>query len=85
MAREIAQAPGASVYLTPDDIYALHCIHGQLYTQREASAVEVPDLELAMEGVTRLLEKVARAHAASRRRQVRAKALKIAEKMLVES
>jgi hypothetical protein len=79
------QAPGASVYLSPDDIHALHCVHGQLYTQREASAVDVPDLDLAMAGVMRLLDKIARAQKASHRRQVRAKALKIAEEMLAKS
>ena len=71
--------PGVSVYLSPADITALDHAHDHLNTLLESSGVEVPELALALSGVYRLLDKVRKAQRSSKRREVIAQALKLAE------
>lgn len=71
--------PGVSVYLNHADITALDHAQDHLYTLLESSGVEVPELVLALAGVNRLLDKVRKAQRSSKRREVIAQALKLAE------
>ena len=71
--------PGVSVYLTPAEITALDHAQDHLNTLLESSGVEVPELVLALSGVNRLLDKVRNAQRSSKRREVIAQALKLAD------
>jgi Mor family transcriptional regulator len=71
--------PGVSVYLSKADIAALHHAHDHLYTQHESCGVEVPELVLALGVVNRLLDKARKAQRSSKRREVIAQALNLAD------
>lgn len=68
-------AKGATVYLSASDIEALHHAQDHLSTLLESAGVEVPELIQALAGVHAILDKT---HRVSRRRNMVAKALKVA-------
>ena len=75
---------GVMIYLSADDLEALGHAHDHLYTLHEGAAVSVPELSSALNGVHRLIDKASKAHQSKSKRQMIAKALKLADKILAE-